>query len=216
MGKLDGRPTLILIEEAWMAFNSTAFSKQLDEWLKTLRKLNVYIVMVTLQIGEILNSPIKTTLLNQCATRLYTPNPDLDSQEVYDTYKEFGLNNKQIEILKNAKMKSEYYISNNDGDRLFNLDMMYFDEDTLAWAQATGEGEEDENKIIHRDVNGVILATGDSVVLIKDLKVKGSSMVAKQGTSVRNIRLDHENAEYIEGRVDGQTIVIITQYVKKL
>jgi len=96
------------------------------------------------------------------------------------------------------------------------LEMMYLDEDTLAWAQATGEGEEDENKVIHRDSNGVILSTGDSVVLIKDLKVKGSSMVAKQGTAVRNIRLDHENAEYIEGRVDGQTIVIITQYVKKI
>ena len=96
------------------------------------------------------------------------------------------------------------------------LDQMYFDDETLAWAQATGEGEADENKVVHRDVNGVILATGDSVVLIKDLKVKGSSMVAKQGTSVRNIRLDHENAEYIEGRVDGQTIVIITQYVKKI
>ena len=72
------------------------------------------------------------------------------------------------------------------------------------------------NKIIHRDSNGVILEHGDSVVLIKDLKVKGSSMVAKQGTAVRNIRLDHENADYIEGRVDGQTIVIITQYVKKI
>ena len=96
------------------------------------------------------------------------------------------------------------------------LEQMYLDEDTLAWAQATGEGEDDENKIIHRDVNGVILAHGDSVVLIKDLKVKGSSMVAKQGTSVRNIRLDHENAEYIEGKVDGQQIVIITQYVKKI
>jgi protein PhnA len=96
------------------------------------------------------------------------------------------------------------------------LEQMYLDEDTLAWAQATGEGEDDENKVIHRDSNGVILATGDSVVLIKDLKVKGSSMVAKQGTAVRNIRLDHENAEYIEGRVDGQTIVIITQYVKKI
>ena len=96
------------------------------------------------------------------------------------------------------------------------LDMMYLDEDTLVWAQATGEGEEDENKVIHRDSNGVILATGDSVVLIKDLKVKGSSMVAKQGTAVRNIRLDNTNAEYIEGRVDGQTIVIITQYVKKI
>lgn len=95
-------------------------------------------------------------------------------------------------------------------------EQMYFEEDDLAWAKASGEGEEDENKIIHRDSNGVVLATGDSVVLIKDLKVKGSSMVAKQGTAVRNIRLDHENAEYIEGRVDGQTIVIITQYVKKI
>ena len=96
------------------------------------------------------------------------------------------------------------------------LDQMYLDEDTLAWAQATGEGEDEENKVIHRDSNGVILEIGDSVVLIKDLKVKGSSMVAKQGTAVRNIRLDHENAEYIEGKVDGQTIVIITQYVKKI
>ncbi len=96
------------------------------------------------------------------------------------------------------------------------LDQMYLDEDTLVWAQATGEGEEDETKVIHRDSNGVILETGDSVVLIKDLKVKGSSIVAKQGTAVRNIRLDHENSEYIEGKVDGQTIVIITQYVKKI
>lgn len=96
------------------------------------------------------------------------------------------------------------------------LDQMYLDEDTLAWAQATGEGEEDENKVIHRDVNGVILESGDSVVLVKDLKVKGSSMVAKQGTAVRNIRLDYENAEYIEGKVDGQQIVIITKYVKKI
>ena len=96
------------------------------------------------------------------------------------------------------------------------LDQMYLDEDTLAWAQATGEGEEDETKVIHRDSNGVILEIGDSVVLIKDLKVKGSSMVAKQATAVRNIRLDHENAAYIEGKVDGQTIVIITQYVKKI
>ncbi|WP_100610899.1 PhnA domain-containing protein [Confluentibacter lentus] len=96
------------------------------------------------------------------------------------------------------------------------LDMLYLDEDTLTFAKATYEGLDDSEKIIHRDVNGVILETGDSVVLIKDLKVKGSSMVAKQGTAVRNIRLDHENAEYIEGKVDGQQIVIITKYVKKV
>jgi protein PhnA len=95
------------------------------------------------------------------------------------------------------------------------LDMMYLDDDALALARATGDDEDEANKIIHRDINGVILNAGDSVVLIKDLKVKGSSMVAKQGTPVRNIRLDPENAEYIEGKVDGQQIVIITKYVKK-
>ena len=67
------------------------------------------------------------------------------------------------------------------------LDMMYLEEEDLEWAKATGEGEEDENKVIHRDVNGVVLQAGDSVVLIKDLKVKGSSMIAKQGTAVRRI-----------------------------
>ena len=96
------------------------------------------------------------------------------------------------------------------------LDMLYLDEETLAWAKATGEGEDESEKIIHRDVNGVILEAGDSVVLIKDLKVKGSSMVAKQGTAVRNIRLDRENAEFIEGKVGPTQTVIITQYVKKL
>ncbi|WP_157208274.1 PhnA domain-containing protein [Mariniflexile maritimum] len=96
------------------------------------------------------------------------------------------------------------------------LDMMYLDDAALALARATGEHEDEANKIIHRDVNGVILQAGDAVVLVKDLKVKGSSMVAKQGTAVRNIRLDHENADYIEGKVDNQQIVIITKYVKKL
>ncbi|RUA14686.1 MAG: PhnA protein, partial [Flavobacteriia bacterium] len=70
--------------------------------------------------------------------------------------------------------------------------------------------------VVHRDSNGVVLENGDSVVLVKDLKVKGSSMVAKQGTAVRRISLDRENAEYIEGKVDGQQIVILTKYVKKL
>jgi protein PhnA len=96
------------------------------------------------------------------------------------------------------------------------LDMMYLDEETLAFAKATGENEVETDKIIHRDVNGVVLEAGDSVVLIKDLKVKGSSMVAKQGTAVRNIRLDRDNEKYIEGKVGPTQIVIITDYVKKI
>jgi protein PhnA len=91
------------------------------------------------------------------------------------------------------------------------LDMMYLDDTALEWAKALGDGVEETTKVVHRDVNGVILEAGDSVVLIKDLKVKGTSMVAKQGTAVRRISLDHENETYIEGKVDGKQIVIITQ-----
>jgi protein PhnA len=96
------------------------------------------------------------------------------------------------------------------------LDMMYLEKKVLEWAKATGEGAPSEDQIIHRDSNGVIIEAGDSVILIKDLPVKGSSMVAKRGTAVRRVSLDHENSEYIEGKVDGQQIVILTKYVKKL
>jgi len=96
------------------------------------------------------------------------------------------------------------------------LDMMYMEDETREWAKADGDGVDKSNQIIHRDSNGVILEAGDSVVLIKDLKVKGSSIVAKQGTAVRRISLDHENEKYIEGKVGGQQIVIITDFVKKM
>lgn len=95
------------------------------------------------------------------------------------------------------------------------LDMLYLDEETMAWAQATGEGEDDDEKIVHKDSNGAVLQAGDSVVLIKDLNVKGGGFTAKRGTHVRNISLVHDNAEQIEGRVSGQMIVILTQFVKK-
>jgi len=96
------------------------------------------------------------------------------------------------------------------------LDMMYLEEETLAWAKAMDENLSDEDNIKHIDSNGVVLQTGDTVVLTKDLNVKGSSMVAKRGTAVRRISLDHENEKWIEGKVDGIQIVIITEYVKKL
>jgi len=96
------------------------------------------------------------------------------------------------------------------------LDMMYLEDDTLKWAKATGEDEDESEKIIHKDSNGAILNAGDSVVLIKDLKVSGGGFTAKRGTAVRRISLVHDNAEHIEGRVEGQHIVILTQYVKKI
>ncbi len=96
------------------------------------------------------------------------------------------------------------------------LDMMYLEDDVLEWAKATGEGEDTADKLVHKDSNGVVLQAGDSVVLIKDLKVKGGGFTAKRGTAVRRISLDHENEKYIEGKVEGQHIVLITDYVKKI
>lgn len=95
------------------------------------------------------------------------------------------------------------------------LEMMYLDEENLEWAKESGDHLEDSNMELHKDCNGNVLQNGDSVTVIKDLDVKGSSIVAKIGTAVRNIRLVHDNSEQIEGRVDGQSIVILTKFVKK-
>lgn len=95
------------------------------------------------------------------------------------------------------------------------LDMMYLDETALAWARATGDHEGDASVDLHRDCNGQVLQTGDSVVLIKSLDVKGSTLNAKMGTVVRNIRLVPDNTGQIEGRIEGQVIVILTKYVRK-
>ncbi len=95
------------------------------------------------------------------------------------------------------------------------LDMLYLDDDNLAWAKATGEGVSDEDIVKHIDSNGVVLSTGDTVTLIKDLNVKGGGFTAKRGTAVRGISLVADNPEHIEGRVSGQQIVILTKFVKK-
>ena len=95
------------------------------------------------------------------------------------------------------------------------LDMMYLDDENLEWAKATGDHTGDGTIEFHKDSNGNILQNGDSVTLIKDLDVKGSTLNAKIGTAVRNIRLVHDNHEQIEGKIDGQMIVILTKYVKK-
>jgi protein PhnA len=92
------------------------------------------------------------------------------------------------------------------------LDIAYLEPENLAWAE---EGISDEPEVIHKDSNGTQLSAGDTVVLIKDLPVKGAGFTAKRGTAVRNISLVQDNAEHIEGRVEGQRIVILTKFVKK-
>ena len=93
------------------------------------------------------------------------------------------------------------------------LDMMYLEDETAAWAKTGLQDLADQ--VTHKDSNGNILAAGDTVTLIQDLKVKGANFTAKRGTAVRRISLVTDNAEQIEGKIEGQHIVILTKYVKK-
>lgn len=95
------------------------------------------------------------------------------------------------------------------------LYMLYLEDERLAWAKASGDHESDGIVELHKDCNGNTLQEGDSVVLIKSLDVKGSTLNAKMGTVVKNIRLVENNKEQIEGKIEGQVIVILTKYVRK-
>jgi len=93
------------------------------------------------------------------------------------------------------------------------VDMMYMEDDVKSWAEA-GLNSASEGVVV-RDSNGVVLNAGDSVVIIKDLEVKGAGFTAKRGTTVRNITIPHDVADHIEGRVNGTKIYLKTEFLKK-
>lgn len=93
------------------------------------------------------------------------------------------------------------------------LDMIYLEDEIKAWAEA-GIAGEDENAVVHKDSNGTTLAEGDTVTLIKDLDVKGGGFTAKRGTVVKNIHVT-DDPKFIEGKINGSTIVIVAAYTKK-
>ncbi len=96
-----------------------------------------------------------------------------------------------------------------------SLDMMYMDDERLAWAKATGDHENDASVDLHKDAYGALLQDGDTVILTKSLDVKGSTVNARVGTVVKNIRTVKDNTDQVEGRIEGQLIVILTKYVRK-
>jgi protein PhnA len=93
------------------------------------------------------------------------------------------------------------------------LDGAYLEESLIAWANA--ENDALANKIIHKDAYGVVLEAGDTILLTENLNVKGTNFIAPKGTKVSKIRLVADNAEQIEGKVNGDTIVILTKFVRK-
>lgn len=119
--RLDGSPTLIIIDEGWLALDDQGFAGQLREWLKTLRKKNASVVFATQSLSDIDGSAIAPAIIESCQTRLLLPNERAIEPQIAAIYHRFGLNDRQIEILARATPKRDYYCQSRRGNRLFEL-----------------------------------------------------------------------------------------------
>jgi len=119
--RLDGLPTLIIIDEGWLALDDEGFAGQLREWLKTLRKKNASVVFATQSLSDIDGSAIAPAIIESCQTRLLLPNERAVEPQITAIYRRFGLNDRQIEILARATPKRDYYCQSRRGNRLFEL-----------------------------------------------------------------------------------------------
>ena len=119
--RFDGRPTLLIIDEGWLALDDRGFAGQLREWLKTLRKKNASVVFATQSLADIDGSAIAPAIIESCPTRLLLPNERALEPQIAAIYRRFGLNDRQIEILSRSIPKRDYYCQSRRGNRLFEL-----------------------------------------------------------------------------------------------
>lgn len=119
--RFDGRPTLLIIDEGWLALDDADFAGKLREWLKTLRKKNASVVFATQSLADIDGSAIAPAIIESCPTRILLPNDRAIEPQIMAVYRRFGLNDRQIEILARATPKRDYYCQSRRGNRLFDL-----------------------------------------------------------------------------------------------
>ncbi|WKA26179.1 conjugal transfer protein TrbE [Bradyrhizobium roseum] len=138
-GQLDGRPTLLIIDEGWLALDDEGFAGQVREWLKTLRKKNASVVFATQSLSDIDGSAIAPAIIESCPTRLLLPNERAIEPQISAIYRRFGLNDRQIEILARATPKRDYYCQSRRGNRLFELGLEEF---ALAFTAASSKSDQ--------------------------------------------------------------------------
>ena len=120
-GRFNGRPTLLIIDEGWLALDDREFAGQLREWLKTLRKKNASVIFATQSLADIDGAAIAPAIIESCPTRILLPNDRAIEPQIMAIYRRFGLNGRQIEILARATPKRDYYCQSRRGNRLFEL-----------------------------------------------------------------------------------------------
>lgn len=118
---LTGQPAMIIIDEAWIALSHPVFRDMIKEWLKVLRKANCLVIMATQSLSDAVNSGMLDVMIESCPTQIFLPNPK--AEQFADIYRQFGLNARQIEIIKVSRQKRQYYVSSHEGNRLIDLSL---------------------------------------------------------------------------------------------
>ena len=119
--RFDGRPTLLILDEAWVYLDNPLFAARIREWLKVLRKKNVAVVFATQSLADISESTIAPAIVESCPQRIFLPNDRAVEPQARQAYERFGLNERQIELIARAVPKRQYYLQSRDGNRLFEL-----------------------------------------------------------------------------------------------
>jgi type IV secretion system protein VirB4 len=142
--RFDGRPTLLILDEAWVFLDDPLFAGRIREWLKTLRKKNVAVVFATQSLADVTASTIAPAVIESCPTRIFLPNERAREPQQRETYARFGLNERQIYIIADATPKHDYYLQSPRGSRLFELAL-----GPVALALC-GSGAPEDQKLITR------------------------------------------------------------------
>ena len=119
--RFDGRPTLLILDEAWVYLDNPIFAARIREWLKVLRKKNVSVVFATQSLADIAGSSIAPAIIESCPQRIFLPNDRAIEPQARSAYERFGLNDRQIELIAQAVPKRHYYLQSRRGNRLFEI-----------------------------------------------------------------------------------------------
>lgn len=148
----DGRPTLLILDEAWLFLDHPAFAARIRDWLKTLRKKNVAVIFATQSLADIASSTIAPAIVESCPSRIFLPNDRALEPQMQETYRAFGLNDRQIDIIGRAVPKREYYFQSRQGNRLFELGL-----GPVALAFAAAASKDD-----HARMDAILAADGSA------------------------------------------------------
>lgn len=154
--RFDGRPTLLILDEAWVFLDNSMFAARIREWLKVLRKKNVSVLFATQSLSDIIDNPIAPAVIESCPQRIFLPNERAREPQSESAYLRIGLNHRQIELIAQALPKREYYLQSRRGNRLFDLNL-----GTLALAVCAASTPEDQQLIdrLLKEVNEEDFAT---------------------------------------------------------